>query len=349
MSNELLLVGSIPLDTVEDVFSSFGKQLGRFVPAIPDGEVGPRTHWISRVHYQVLAEHPDLEVVRHPAKEDGVERRNPRNAGDSWLFRVKDGIDQVRFGEPGWRLGYAHEAINSYFIFKTLREKGEVPNGPRFQVSMPMVNSVLPPRIFPDVADLQKVRPGYTDALRAETMKIVEKIPNQDLAIQWDCASELQDAYGNFPGFPREGAIERNIGQIQAIVPHIPEDVAVGYHMCFGTLGGWPRFEPEDLSGCVEMANAFIEHSGRQVSWIHIPALNRLDEAFYAPLANLKPRGARVFLGLVHNMETLHQRMEIARKFVPDFGLAAYCGFGRIAPAEMPKVLDDHLKAAELV
>lgn len=50
MSGELLLVGSIPLDTPEDVFRTFGKPLGKHLFAMPDGEVGPRRHWISRVH-----------------------------------------------------------------------------------------------------------------------------------------------------------------------------------------------------------------------------------------------------------------------------------------------------------
>ena len=68
-SNELLLVGSIPLDTPEQVFASFGAPLGRYLSAMPDGEVGPRRHWISRVHYQVLAGHPELEVVQYPAPD----------------------------------------------------------------------------------------------------------------------------------------------------------------------------------------------------------------------------------------------------------------------------------------
>jgi hypothetical protein len=85
-----LLVGSIPLDTPEEVFETFGAPLGRHLFAMPDGEVGPRRHWISRVHYQVLAGHPELEVVRHPAPdENGVERQFPRQAGDSWVFKVR--------------------------------------------------------------------------------------------------------------------------------------------------------------------------------------------------------------------------------------------------------------------
>src|ERR1700712_1559029 len=204
MNKDLMLVGSIPLDTVSDVFEKFGKPLGGHMSTIPDGEPGPRKHWISRVHYQVLAGNPDLEVGRRPALEDGVERLNPRNSGDSWLFKVKDGVEKVRFGDPGWRLGFARDAINSYFVFKTMREKGQLPKHLRFQVSIPSVNSTLPPRIFPNPRDIAKVRPGYQDALTAEVAKIVEKIPNEDLAIQWDCATEGQDAYGAIQGFPKE-------------------------------------------------------------------------------------------------------------------------------------------------
>src|SRR5262249_23083916 len=105
MSGELLLVGSIPLDTPEQGFRTFGAPLGKSLNAMPDGEVGPRRHWISRVHYQVLAAHPELEVVRHPKPDEhGVERQFPRNAADAWLFKVKERVRDVRFGDPGWRL-----------------------------------------------------------------------------------------------------------------------------------------------------------------------------------------------------------------------------------------------------
>jgi len=203
MGNELLLVGSIPLDTPQEVFEAFGAPLGKYLFAMPDGEVGPRRHWISRVHYQVLAGHPELEIVQRPAPdEQGVERQFPRNAADAWWFRVKDGVKQVRFGDPGWRLGYARDAVNSYFVFRVMKEKGVLPPHLRFQVSIPMVNSVLPPRIFPNRDDLEKIRPGYEAATRAEIATIVTKIPAGELAIQWDCSTEVQDAYRRAHGFP---------------------------------------------------------------------------------------------------------------------------------------------------
>ena len=350
MTGELHLVGSIPLDTPQEVFEMFGARLGPYLFSMPDGEVGPRRHWISRVHYQVLASHPELDVVQRPAPDtQGVERQFPRDAKDAWHFRVKEGVTHVRFGDPGWRLGFARDAINSYFVFRVMKEKGVLPPHLRFQVSIPMVNSVLPPRIFPNRDDLEKIRPGYEAATRAEVAKIVEKIPARELAIQWDCSTEVQDAYGSIPGFSAEGGVERNLGQIRNLSREIPEDVALGYHLCFGTLGGWPRFQPNDLGQTVKLANAFIRESGRRVDWIHVPVLDRSDDAFFAPLGDLQPQGARVYLGAIHNMAHFAERIATARKFLPHFGLGAYCGFGRLAPSELPGILDDHCKAVELV
>jgi hypothetical protein len=95
----------------------------------------------------------------------------------------------------------------------------------------------------------------------------------------------------------------------------------------------------------INAANAAIT---RRIDWIHIPTLDRVDDAFYAPLARLERNGARVYLGAIHNMATLQQRLAAARKFLPDFGLAAYCGFGRTPPGDMPRVLRDHLDAAKI-
>ena len=82
------------------------------------------------------------------------------------------------------------------------------------------------------------------------------------------------------------------------------------------------------------------------MDWIHIPVLDRTDDAFFAPLANLKPGGARIYLGAIHNMDNYADRIAVARKYLPDFGVAAYCGMGRVPPDELPGVLEDHLKAA---
>ncbi|MSQ53303.1 MAG: hypothetical protein EXR28_15635 [Betaproteobacteria bacterium] len=349
MNNRLLLVGSVPLETSTEVFQTFGKPLGRYLTALPDGEVGPRSHWISRVHYQVFALHHDLEAIRRPTPDDGVERLNPHTAADGWQFRVKPGAGPIRFGDPGWRLGFARDAVNSYFVFQALRDKGVIPAHLRFQVSIPSVNSVLSPRIFESMEDVAKIEPGFKASLKAELEKIVEKIPAKDLAIQWDCANEISEVYGNVKQVPQAGAIGRSTAQFGELLAGIPSDVALGYHLCFGTLGGWPRFVPDDIGEGVNLANALIESAGRRVDWMHIPILDQAGDKFVAPLANLKPRGARVYLGVLHNMAGFKARVDAARKYLSDFGVGAYCGFGRVPPAQMPAVLDEHLQAMKLL
>jgi hypothetical protein len=158
----------------------------------------------------------------------------------------------------------------------------------------------------------------------------------------------VQDCYGGVAGLPAEGRIERNVAQFRMLNHGIPESVEVGYHFCFGTLGGWPRFAPDDLSATVDLANAAIEASGRRIDWIHIPVLPDVKESFFAPLRNLKPRGARVYLGVIHQMDGFKERIALARKYLPDFGVAAYCGFGRVPPEQMPAVLSEHLEAITL-
>ena len=347
MSARLLLVGSIPLGTSERVFEQFGGPLGRYLGALPDGEVGLRLHWISRIHFQVFALHPDLEVVQRPPLENGVERLNPRNTSESWRFKVRDGVDRIRFGERGWRRGYARDAINSYYVFRTLREKGLLPAGLRFQVSLASPNSAAPPRILVNPERLPVLREAYESAMAEELQTILAHIPARDLAIQWDCSTEVQDAYGEVAGLAPEGAIERNVGQFARLCPAIPAEMQVGVHLCYGTLGGWPRFTPADLGRTVDLANGIIAGAGRRIDWMHIPVLDRSDDAFFAPLSRVRAGDTRIFLGVIHNMERFGARVAAARKYLADFGMAAFCGFGRMPAAEMPAVLAAHLQAAE--
>jgi len=146
----------------------------------------------------------------------------------------------------------------------------------------------------------------------------------------------------------QEISIARSLPQMAALCPGIPQEVALGIHLCFGTLGGWPRFVPDDLGEAVKLGNAMIEACGRRVDWIHVPVLDKVDDRFVAPLAGLKPRGARVYLGAIHNMAGFMERVNLAAKYLSDFGVGGYCGFGRVPPAQMPTVLEEHLQAVKL-
>ncbi|MGE3248444.1 MAG: hypothetical protein AB7J19_19155, partial [Beijerinckiaceae bacterium] len=277
MGNNLLLIGSIPLASNEDVFRVFGGRLARHLPAVPDGETGERRSWVNRLCYQILNGHADLETLRRPAPIDGVEQLLPRTRDEAWNFRVRPGVERVRFGNPGMRLGYARDAAHSYFVFRTLREKGVLPQGLRFQIAIPMVNSVVRPLYFPVPGDLEKVRPGYEEALEAEVSAILRQIPNEDIAIQWDCAWEISAVYATAKDHPGEAELTTHTAAIERLSRNIPDSVQLGFHFCFGTFGGWPAFAPASLDRAVALANASVAATHRRVDWVHIPTLDTVS------------------------------------------------------------------------
>ena len=370
MTGDLLLVGSIPLDTVEQVFRRVGGRLGTHLAYMPDGEVGERRYWIDGIAYRVLNGHPEIETLRRPAPDEtGPDTWRPRGIEDQFRFRVRPGVDRVRFGDPGWRLGYTRDAVNAYFVFRTLRQEGVIPPGVRLQVCMPLSWSAVS-LFFPDPADPPKVIPGITAAFRAEVTKMVELIPPEDLAIQWDLAVEhrwIEQALARDGRAAAERLALEMLAPAGEIAEAIPHQVALGYHACFGTLNGWPSRQPADLSGCTLLLSASVAQSGRRVDFLHFPTLGRADDAFLAPLKGLKADGAKLYLGSIHHMhdrQGLRRQLETAKKYVGGgFGLAAPCGFGRaperpgqllgVAAAAPPAILDivvdDHLKAVEIL
>ena len=96
------LVGSIGLDTVEDVFRAVGRTLGRRLRRVPDGEPGGRRLWAAW-QYPLLRASPYLR-----ADPSGAVRKNSRLP----QLCLGEGVSpaELRFGE----LGYAREARASY-------------------------------------------------------------------------------------------------------------------------------------------------------------------------------------------------------------------------------------------
>ena len=97
MADDLILVGSVPYDTSEEVFRAVGPPLGRWMPFIPDGEVGDRIYWINLLADRVFNGHPEIETIQRPMTEDGVEARShraPRAGTENWQFRVKPGVSE---------------------------------------------------------------------------------------------------------------------------------------------------------------------------------------------------------------------------------------------------------------
>ena len=76
---------------------------------------------------------------------------------------------------------------------------------------------------------------------------MVELIPPQELAIQWDLAVEnrlVDTALAREGAAAAEALAARLAAPAADITPAIAQEVALGYHGCFGTLSGWPSRQP---------------------------------------------------------------------------------------------------------
>ena len=80
--------------------------------------------------------------------------------------------------------------------------------------------------------------------------------------------------------------------------------------------------------------------------------MNRSDDAYYAPLRDIKSVNTKVFLGLIHlhdGVEGSLKRVEVARRYLRAFGVATECGLGRRPRETLPEVLRIHREVAERI
>ncbi len=349
------LVGSVPLDSVEDVLRVCAGGLGSLVSSYPDGEVGQRKYWTFYLPTRTYSVHPDLEAVNAPA--DGQVRQPTRDASQKewneswWTFKLRPGVTQLTFDS----LHYAEEATRSFEIFRRLRAAGDIPAGSRFQVCLPATGSAVM-GFFARPEDWPVVYDAYRRAIRAEVSQIVAAIPHEDLVIQWDIASEVRDILaGDKPLLPwspqtsLEEKWQRHLGDMNQLSGDIPEDVVLGYHFCFGTWGGWPKSDAPDMTVCVRLANEAVIRAGRRVDYVHMPVMPNADDAFFAPMQALAIGSTRPYLGIVldDGLDAFERRARAANQYLSDFGIASYCGWGREDPSRVPSILANLRDSAE--
>lgn len=337
------LVGSVNYDDAETTMRTAAATLGGRLRRIPDGEVGKRFHWIM-FQPDVIGQAEGIERVgEHPI---------PFKAGiDARPLRIAEGTDAAGIVLPA--LGYAQAAVDSYAVFARLREEGAIAAGTRFQVSLPTPVGVI--SSFFSGADREAIEPVYTAAMLRELDAILEAIPHEDLAIQWDVASEMgvveaAPAFGRimdvwWEGDPFPGIVAR----LAALVDAVPEDVEVGIHLCYGDVAEKHFFEPVDSANLVRVGNAVVAASARELTWLHLPVpIERDDDAYYEPLAGLEYDG-ELYVGLVHRedgVEGARRRIAVAQRFVPTFGVATECGIGRAPEGTTEGILRTHAEVA---
>jgi hypothetical protein len=328
------LVGSVGLDTVQDVFATVGGLFGKSLPRVPDGEPGGRKLWVSW-QYPLLRASPYLR--QDPSGALRATSKVP-------LLCLAEGVDEseVHFGE----LGYAREARASYLDFQEAKKRGELAPDARFQVSLPTPVGVI--YAFCTAPDVVPIEAAYEAAMLREVQALCAGIPNDDLTIQWDVCHELILLDGRpQTQFPQLKASLADItDRLVRLANAVPAKVELGFHLCYGDFGAAHFFDPVDAGKMVELVNAFAPAVKRRIDYIHFPVPKpRDDEAYFAPLANLqlKPE-TEIYLGRLHvqdGVEGAQRRAKAARKYVPSFGLATECG---IARARQPAVVRQTLE-----
>ncbi len=341
VNSRMLLVGSLPADSPEHALRAGAELFGDMVFALPDGETGAMAGWVSFERERLIRASDDIAVVSETDSPTGL----PRHAYETPVFTVKPGVTQVRF--PSWpRIDVA---IASYAIFSELKAAGVIPAHLRFQVGLPFPASAMNAFKHDFAADYPRAAAGYEELVARELPRLFDAIAPEELAIQWDCAYETQDIE-QVLAWTDEGAWERFAGPVTRLARLIPEQTLVGYHLCYGTFPEWPMYEARDYEVLVRMANFAVRESGRTVDWLHLAGpryLRSEDRRFFRPLTDLEPGPARVFLGIVLPLDGspgLRRRHQTASRYLDDFGVAMYCGFGRQPGQDGDQTMREHAR-----
>ncbi len=336
-SGGVLLVGSVPLRSAEEVFQVMAAELGDRLGRVPDGETGPRSDWIVW-QYPVLSSRPEFEVC--PPGTD-QHRALPR-------LRIRDGesLDTLRFDD----LGYAQAALSSFDVFARRKRDGQIPPYCRFQVSLP--TPLAPIAAFVAAEDQSRIEPLYEARIFHELSTIFEAIPHDQLAVQWDTNFEFAMLDGVMPSWfedPRSSIVERLV----RLGRSIPADVHLGYHFCHGHERHH-RERPYDAQALVDIANALTLSLGRSLDWVHLPVQGgRVDVGFFETLAQLALRPeTSLYLGLIHPADGLagaKARVVAAQRFVHDFGVATDCGWSRHRPQDVEPLIALHREVSTAI
>ncbi len=269
----VLLVGRIGLPDVKAVFRSLAKSVGSRALRFPDGECGARSSWIMW-QLPIIAGSDFFEVA------ETIEIQFGGSVRKFDKYKLVDGVDpaSVRFGS----LGYAQEAIKSYEIFQELRNAGEIPAGTRFQISLPTPVAVSTQHFIKESQG--DVEPAYERAMKNEIDIIADRIPLDDLAIQWDVCQEVLAAAGGWDIF-YDGPVGDALERLVRLASYVPEPCELGIHLCYGDPGHKHIKEPDDLNVCITFVNGICSGSPRPVNWVHMPVpKDRDDDAFFGTL-----------------------------------------------------------------
>ncbi|MCJ1244635.1 hypothetical protein MMC30_001834 [Trapelia coarctata] len=165
---EVLLVGSVPLHSASDVFTTALRALPGRLRRIPDDETGDRQQFIA---WQ-LAVFP-MAIVR--SSWGG----GPLPVGKAVNYNLSD-------LKP---TGYDDRAIASHATLCDFRAAGTIPSDVRFPVSLPTSMAVVSRTVEREYFLI--IEPLYEERLLQSVRRIQDNIPASDLSMQWDLPIEI--------------------------------------------------------------------------------------------------------------------------------------------------------------
>lgn len=179
---------------------------------------------------------------------------------------------------------------------------------------------------------------------------ILAAIPHDQLAIQWDTAVEFGVLEGCFPTFMKDPMAEI-ADRLQRLGNRVPDDVELGYHLCYGDAGHQHFVQPKDMQLLVDVARNLVADLKRPLNWLHMPVpRDREDDEYFAPAGHLQlAETTEFYLGLVHFSDGVagaRKRIQAAAKHIAHFGVATECGFGRRPPETVSGLLQIHEEIA---
>ena len=337
--------GGVNLPDAETVMREISARVPHGVSRIPDGETGDRQQWIF-YQLQKFWATPGLEQAPPRDLVEGYEQMPE--------VRLADGVAPESIEWPN--LGYADAYIESFALVARLQSAGVIPAGVRFQVEYPTPLASINAWIVDEQQALLEA--SYERALFADHRRLMDALPHDRIASQWDVAVEFGIIDAGF-GVTEDQTFDGVTERLARCIDHVPADVPVGLHLCYGDYKHRHFKEPQSLAMQVAVVNRLNAEARRQVGWFAftVPQYQR-DPSYFEPLHGLRIRpGTEIYFALVpyHPDEqepgtTAEQVRLIDANLVahpgnggaPAWGICTECGMARAEREDIPRLLDLH-------
>lgn len=335
------LVGGLSAPDATAAMITTAGILGHHLSRLTDGETGARSQWI----WWQIDKLTTIDGVVMGAPQINPETGNP----DYSVFPGLEVRDDIVIPERS--LGYADAALDSYAEFVRLRTAGAIPDGVRFQVSVPTPFAVVV--AWASGESQRHLWQPFKDALFAEVAAIQAEIPGDDLAIQWDVAVEVGVLEGVFAPIDELRSEERIVDELVACLEHVRRPAQRGLHLCYGDYKHRHFKAPRDLQLLVRLTNAVAARVS--FDFVHMPVDREhgRSAAYFAPLTDLRVNGTQLALGVIdyeNDPGRIDELVAAADTAGIPYAVATECGMARLGErgeaVSLQDLLDQHARVA---